>query len=92
MVFVLHKFQHYNLLGNKRVFYVDHMVLVYLVNKPHVSRNITRWFLLFLTYDFKVVYIPNKKHVVENVWFKLPNTQEHVGVLNQIIDASLFVL
>jgi hypothetical protein len=33
MVFVLHKFKHY-LLGNKFVFYVNHMALVYLVNKP----------------------------------------------------------
>jgi hypothetical protein len=32
MVFALHKFKHY-LLGNKFVFYVDHMALVYLVNK-----------------------------------------------------------
>jgi hypothetical protein len=35
MVFALHKFRHY-LLGNKFVFYVDHMALVYLVNKLHV--------------------------------------------------------
>jgi hypothetical protein len=35
MVFALHEFRHY-LLGNKFVFYVDHMALVYLVNKPHV--------------------------------------------------------
>ncbi len=33
MVFALHKFIHY-LLGNKFVFYDDHMALVYLVNKP----------------------------------------------------------
>ncbi len=33
MVFSLHKFRHY-LLGNKFVFYLDHMALVYLVNKP----------------------------------------------------------
>jgi hypothetical protein len=33
MFFSLHKFGHY-LLGNKFVFYVDHMALVYLVNKP----------------------------------------------------------
>jgi hypothetical protein len=33
MVFSLHKFEHY-LLGNKFVFYVDHIALVYLVNKP----------------------------------------------------------
>jgi uncharacterized glyoxalase superfamily protein PhnB len=33
MVFALHKFRHY-LLGNKFVLYVDHMALIYLVNKP----------------------------------------------------------
>jgi hypothetical protein len=39
MVFTLHKFMHY-LLGNKTMFYVDHMALVYLVNKPWISRRI----------------------------------------------------
>jgi hypothetical protein len=38
MVFVLHKFKHY-LLGNKFVFYVDHITLVYLINKPHVFKE-----------------------------------------------------
>jgi hypothetical protein len=33
MFFALQKFRHY-LLSNKFVFYVDHMALVYLVNKP----------------------------------------------------------
>jgi hypothetical protein len=33
MGFTLHKFKHY-LPNNKLVFYVDHMALVYLVNKP----------------------------------------------------------
>ncbi len=33
MVYALHKFKHF-LLINKFVFYVDHMALVYLVNKP----------------------------------------------------------
>jgi hypothetical protein len=45
VVFVLHKFKHY-LLGNNKFFYVYHMALVYLVNKPQVSRRITRWLLL----------------------------------------------
>jgi hypothetical protein len=35
MVYALHKFRHY-LLGNQFVFYVDHMALMYLVNKPQV--------------------------------------------------------
>ncbi len=33
MVYALHKFIHF-LLGNKFVFYVNNMALVYLVNKP----------------------------------------------------------
>jgi hypothetical protein len=49
MVFTLHKFTLY-LLTNKFVFYVDHMVVVYLMNKTHVSRWILKW-LLFLEYD-----------------------------------------
>jgi hypothetical protein len=35
MVYALHKFKHF-LLGNKFVFYVHHMALVYFVNKPQV--------------------------------------------------------
>jgi hypothetical protein len=35
MVFSLHKFKHY-FLGNKFVFFVNHMALAYLVNKPQV--------------------------------------------------------
>jgi len=53
MVLVLHKFKHY-LLGNKFVFYVDHVALVYLVNKPQVLGNIVKWLLLFLEYDFTI--------------------------------------
>jgi len=43
MVFVLDKFKHY-LLGNKLVFCVDHMTLVYLVNKPQVLRGVANRF------------------------------------------------
>jgi len=33
MIYMLHKFHHYPM-GNKFVFYVDHMALTYLINKP----------------------------------------------------------
>jgi hypothetical protein len=89
MVFVLHKFRHY-LLGNKFVFYVDHMALVYLVNKPQVLRKITNWLLLFLEYDFMVVYKPSKTHVVVDALSKLPNIIKPTSVPYQTIDASLF--
>jgi hypothetical protein len=55
MVYAFHKFRHY-LLSNKFIFYVDHLVLLYLVWKLQVSRKIIRWLLLFLEYDFLIIY------------------------------------
>lgn len=55
MMHALHKFSH-SLLGNKFGSYVNHMVLMYLVNKPQVSKKIVKWFFLFLKYDFKVLH------------------------------------
>jgi hypothetical protein len=75
MVFALHKFKHY-LLGNEFVFYVNHMALIYLVNKPQISGKITRWILLFLEYDFIIVYKPCKIHVVVDVLSKFLDTIE----------------
>jgi len=72
MVFALHKFRHY-LLGNKFVFYVDHMALIYLMNKSQVLGCIIRWLLLILEYDFMVIYKSGRTHVVENVLSRLPN-------------------
>jgi hypothetical protein len=64
-VFFLQKFKHY-LLGNKFVFYVNHMALVNLVNKPQVSKIIVIWLILFLEYDFTIVCKLGKTHVVED--------------------------
>ncbi len=85
MVFTLHKFKHY-LLGNKFVFYVDHMALIYLVNKPQVLRIITRWLLLFLEYDFTIVYKLGRTHVVVNALPRLLDVKESIDVLDQTID------
>ncbi len=75
-IFVLHKFKHY-FLGNKFVFYVDHMALVYLVNKPKVSTRIIRWLLLFLEYDFTIMYKLGKTHVITNALSRLLDIKTH---------------
>ncbi len=82
MVYALLKFKHY-LLGNRFVFYVDHMVFMYLVNKPQVVGRIVRRLLLFLDYDFKIVYKPNSSHLMACALNKLPNQVELVGVPDQ---------
>ncbi len=81
MVYVLHKFKHF-LLGNKFVFYVDHMVLVYLVNKPQVLGRITRWLLLLLEYEFIIIYKPSRTHVVVDDLSILPDGSKPLGVPN----------
>jgi hypothetical protein len=72
MVYALHKFRHY-LLGNFFVFYVDHMALIYLVNKPQVYGKIIRWLLLFLEYDFKLVYKLSRSHLMADALSRLLN-------------------
>jgi hypothetical protein len=61
MVYALHKFHHY-LLGNKFIFYVDHMAQFYLIKKFQLSSHIMKWLLLFLEYDFSIVYKLRKSH------------------------------
>ncbi len=82
MVYALHKFRQF-LLGNKFVFYVDHMALMYLVNKPQVLGRITRW-LLFLEYGFTIVYKPSRTHVVVDVLSRLQNNSKPLGVPDQM--------
>ncbi len=57
-----------------------------------MSRRITRWLLLFLEYEFIVVYKPSRTHVVVDVLSRLPNSSKPLSVPNQIVDASLFFI
>jgi hypothetical protein len=54
MVYVLHKFRHY-LLGYQFKMYTNHYALKYLFNKPVLWARICRWLLLFQEYDFEVI-------------------------------------
>jgi hypothetical protein len=79
-------------LGKQFVFYVDHMALVYLIDKPQISSKIVRWLLLFLKYDFKIVYKLSKSHLMVDALSRLPNQVKLVGVFDQTINAHLFTL
>jgi len=89
MVYALQKFRHY-LLGNKVVFFVDHMALTYLVNKPQASSRVTRWLLLFTEYDFSVVYKPGKTHGIADALSRTAYAEPPIGVPDSTPDASLF--
>ncbi len=64
------------------MFYVDHIALMYLVNKPQMSGRIARWLLLFLEYEFTTVYKLGRTHVVVNTLSIVPNNLEPLGVLD----------
>jgi len=81
MVYVLHKFKIF-LLENNFFFNVDHVALVYLVNKPQVSGRIARWLLLFLEYEFIIDFKLGITHVVADALSRLPNSSEPLGVLD----------
>jgi hypothetical protein len=72
MVYALHKFRHY-LLSNRFTFYVDHMTLVYIVNKPRVYGKLIRWLLLFMENDFKIVHKHGRSHLMVDALSMLPN-------------------
>jgi len=73
MVYAIHKFRHYTL-NNRFTFFVDHMALVYLINKPKISNRLATWLLLFLEYDFKIVYEPSRSHLMEMHLVDYPTT------------------
>jgi hypothetical protein len=55
-----------------------------------VSGRIARWLLLFLEYEFIIVYKPGRTHVVVDVLSRLPNNSKPLGVPYHVMDASLF--
>jgi hypothetical protein len=68
------------------------MALVYLINKSQVFDTLIRWILLFMEYDFKIVYKLSRSHLMADALSKLPNHIEHVGVPNQTYDVHMFTL
>ena len=89
MVYAVNKFRHY-LLDNRFILYVDHLALQYLVNKPQVSGRLARWLLLFLEFDFKVIYKPGKTHGVADALSHNEGAELATGILDQTTDAQLF--
>jgi hypothetical protein len=91
MVYALHKFCHY-LLSNKFIFYVDHMALLYLVRKSQVSRRLVRWLLLFLEYDFLIIYKPGRSQSMANSLPQIFDLIEENRIPDQTMDAPFFFL
>jgi hypothetical protein len=66
------------------------MTMVYLVNKPEVLGRKARWLLLFLEYDFIIMYKPRRTNVVEDALSRLLDITKPTCVPDQTTNASLF--
>ena len=62
---------------NKVIFFVDHMALRYLVNKPDLSGRLAHWILLLTKFDYTVQYKPRKMHLQA---YHLSRLSEEVGI------------
>jgi hypothetical protein len=91
MVFSVKKFRHY-LLANKVVFFVDHMAIKYLVNKPDLSGRLARWVLLLQEFDYTVEYKPGSAQKQADHLSRLIDKQESNPIDDRLVDESLFLV
>ncbi len=54
--------------------------------------QVSQMALLFLEYDFKIVYKPGRSHLMADALSRLPNQTEPVGIPDQTCDAHMFTL
>ena len=55
-----------------------------------MSGRLARWLLLFLEFDFKVIYKPGKIHGVADALSRNEGAKPATGILDQTTDAQLF--
>jgi len=67
------------------------MVLLYFIKKLQPLGQITRW-LLFLEYEFSIVYEPKHSYFVLDSFSRLLNATKNPRIIDRTTDASLFVL
>ena len=91
MVFSVKKFRHY-LLMNKVIFFVDHMALRYLVNKPDLSGRLARWILLLTEFDYSVQFKPGKMHLQADHLSRLSEEMGTEEIDDEFPDGRLFTV
>jgi hypothetical protein len=65
-------------LGNNFMLFVDHQVLIYLINKPTIIGSIVWWLLFLQKFNFRVIYKLGKEHFVPNQLSQTKNGEPNV--------------
>ena len=89
--FPVKKFRHY-LSCNPLVFFVDHMAIKFLVNKPELSNGLARWVLLLEEFDYTVEYKPGRMHLQADHLFRLSELVGTTPIDGSFVDENLFVV
>ena len=90
-VFSVKKFRHY-LICNPVVFFVDHMAIKYLVNKPELSGRLARWVLLLEEFNYTVEYKHGRMHLQADHLSRLSENMGTHPIDDSLIDDKLFVV
>jgi len=74
------------------VFFIAHMAIKYLVNKPNLSGRLARWVLLLAEFDYKVEFKPGKKHLRADHLSRLFTELGVEDIDDKFLDDQLFVV
>ena len=77
---------------NKVIFFVDHMALRYLVNKPNLSGRLARWILLLTEFDYTVQYKLGKMNLQNNHLSRLSTETGTEEMDDECPDGRLFAV
>ena len=77
---------------NKVIFFMDHMALRYLVNKPDLSGRLARWILLLTEFDYTIQYKPGKMHLQVDHLSRLSEEVATEEVDDEFPDGRLFTV
>ena len=77
---------------NQVVFFVDHMAIRYLVNKPKLSGQLARWVLLLTEFDYTLQYKPGKKHLQADHLSRIFTELSSTNIDDEFPDARLFAI
>ena len=77
---------------NKVIFFVDHMALRYLVNKPDLSGRLARWILLLTEFDYTIQYKPGKMNLQADHLSRLSTKTGTEEMDDEFPDGRLFAV
>lgn len=73
-------------------FYVHHSALAHLVNKPKLRGCVARSLLLFIVFNFSVVYKPKKSHGASNPLSQTNQSEPPIGIEDGNADATFICI